>query len=246
VIRLRLVLLLLVLAAAPVAAAPQYPALTGRVVDNAELLSPNARRTLEAKLADFERARKIQLVVATLPSLQGYSIEEYGVGLGRAWGIGEKGKNTGVVLLVAPNERAVRIEVGYGLEGTLTDALTSAIIQQRIVPLFRAGSDEAGILAGVDGILGVLDPNYKPSERLAAPAQGGGIAFPPLLIVAIMVIAMLYLNRYRRTYRRGYGGFPVGFGGGSRGGGFGGGGSSGGGFSGGGGSFGGGGASGRW
>jgi uncharacterized protein len=242
---LRLVLLLLTLAVAPAAAAPQYPALTGRVVDDAGLLSASARSALEAKLADFERARKIQLVVATLPSLQGYSIEEYGVGLGRAWGIGEKGKNTGVVLLVAPKERAVRIEVGYGLEGTLTDALTSAIINQRIVPLFRAGSFEAGILAGVDGILGVLDPTYKPSEPVAevAPARNDG-SFPSLLIVAVLVVAALYMNRYRRTYRRGFGGFPIGFGGGSRG--SGGTGFSGGGFSGGGGSFGGGGASGSW
>ena len=242
---LRLVLLLIALAVAPAAAAPQYPALTGRVVDDAGLLSANARSALEAKLAEFERAKKIQLVVATLPSLQGYSIEEYGVGLGRAWGIGEKSKNTGVVLLVAPKERAVRIEVGYGLEGTLTDALTSAIINQRIVPLFHAGSFEAGILAGVDGILGVLDPTYKPSEPVAeaAPAGTDG-SFPSLLIVAVLVVAALYMNRYRRTYRRGFGGFPIGVGGGSRG--SGGTGFSGGGFSGGGGSFGGGGASGHW
>jgi len=245
VIQLRLVLLLLALAAAPALAAPQYPALTGRVVDDAGLLSSSARSALEAKLADFERATSIQLVVATLPSLQGYSIEEFGVGLARAWAIGQKGKNNGVVLWIAPKERAVRIEVGYGLEGTLTDALSSAIINQRIVPQFRAGSFEAGILAGVDGIMGVLDPSYKPSEPLAeaAPAGSDG-SFPPLLIVAILVIAALYINRYRRTYRRGFGGFPIGFGGGSRG--SGGTGFSGGGFSGGGGSFGGGGASGRW
>jgi uncharacterized protein len=184
--------------------------------------------------------------VATLPSLQGYSIEEFGVGLARAWAIGEKGKNTGAVLLIAPKEKAVRIEVGYGLEGTLTDALSSAIINQRIVPQFRAGSYEAGILVGVDGILAVLDPSYKPSEPVAeaAPARTDG-SFPSLLIVAVLVVAALYINRYRRTYRRGFGAFPVGFGGGSRGGsgtGF----SSGGGFSGGGGSFGGGGASGHW
>jgi len=241
---LRLLLLVLCLVAAPTAAAPQYPALTGRVVDEAGLLSPTGRAALEAKLADFERARSVQVVVATVPSLQGYGIEEYGVGLGRAWGIGEKGKNNGVVLLVAPKEREVRIEVGYGLEGTLTDALTSAIIRERIIPQFRVGGFEAGIFAGVDGILAVLDPNYVPSEPAAAPVQRSkekGSPYLGLLILPLWLIAMFYFRRHRRFYYYGgLGGF-----GGSRGGG-GGGFSSGGGFSGGGGSFGGGGASGRW
>ncbi|MFO1059210.1 MAG: TPM domain-containing protein [Dongiaceae bacterium] len=263
-IRLHLILLLLVgaLAGTPaLGAVPDYPALTGRVVDNAGLLSRTGRAALEAKLADFERARSTQVVVATVPTLQGYAIEEYANGLFRAWGIGQRGTNNGALLLVAPKEREVKIEVGYGLEGTLTDALSSAIIQQRILPQFRAGGYEAGIFAGVDGILAVLDPTYKPSERVITqqvPAsEGDQGSFLPFVIVAIWVIALLFLSRYRR--HRGYGGFGGGFGGGwgrgggwssggggSSGGGSSGGGFSGGGFSGGGGSSGGGGATGRW
>jgi uncharacterized protein len=257
VIRLPLILLLLIgaLAGAPArAAVPDYPALTGRVVDDAGLLSKTGRAALEAKLADFERARSIQVVVATVPTLQGYAIEEYAVGLFRAWGIGQRGTNNGALLLVAPKEREVKIEVGYGLEGTLTDALSSAIVQQRILPQFRAGGYEAGIFAGVDGILAVLDPSYKPSERAVTqqvPAsEGDQGSFLPFVIVAIWVIAVLFLSRYRR--HRGYGGFGGGFGGfgggwgGRSGGGGSWGGGSGGGFSGGGGSSGGGGATGRW
>src|SRR5437016_2830504 len=107
-----------------IAAEPHFPALTGRVVDEAHLLDANARSSIESKLADFESKTGDQLVVATLSSLQGYEIEDYGYRLGRAWGVGEKGKNNGAVLIVAPNEHRVRIEVGYGLEGTLTDAVS--------------------------------------------------------------------------------------------------------------------------
>ena len=105
------------------AAEPSFPALTGRVVDDAHILDAAARAAIERKLAAFETKSGRQVVVATLPSLQGYEIEDYGYRLGRHWGIGEKGSNNGALLIVAPNERRVRIEVGYGLEGTLTDAV---------------------------------------------------------------------------------------------------------------------------
>jgi len=129
-------------------AAPTFPPLTGRVVDNANLLSAVARQTLTGKLADLEARTGHQMVVATIPDLQGYAIEDYGYQLGRAWKIGDKTRNDGVVLLIAPNDRKVRIEVGYGLEPVLTDALTSNIIQAKILPDFRAGNIEQGIVAG--------------------------------------------------------------------------------------------------
>jgi uncharacterized protein len=120
-----------VLATAAAASAPVFPALTGRVVDDANVLSPPTREALTAKLEALESKTSRQLVVVTVPSLQGYAIEDYGYQLGRAWGIGEKGKNNGALLIVAPNERKVRVEVGYGLEGVLTDALSEVILQPR-------------------------------------------------------------------------------------------------------------------
>ena len=110
----RLFFLLLLLVASP-AAAQTFPQLTGRVVDGANLLSPADEAELTGKLAALEQASSRQLVVATVPDLQGYPIEDYGYQLGRHWGIGQKGANNGTILLVAPTERRVRIEVGYGL-----------------------------------------------------------------------------------------------------------------------------------
>lgn len=141
------------------AAEPKFPALTGRVVDDAGLLSPVARERITGWLEQFELASKRQVVVVTVKSLQGYPVEDFGYRLGRAWGIGEKGKNTGAILLVAPNERSVRIEVGYGLEGELTDAISRAIIERDILPAFRQGNYEQGITAGTAAILRALGWN---------------------------------------------------------------------------------------
>ena len=104
-------------------------------------------------LAAHERATGEQVVVVTLDSLQGFSIEDYGYQLGRYWGIGQKGKNTGAMLIVVPKEHKVRIEVGYGLEGTLTDATSRTIIESKILPSFKRGDFNAGVLAGTASIL---------------------------------------------------------------------------------------------
>lgn len=217
-----------------------FPPLTGRVVDSAHVLSAATVQSLSQKLADHEAATRQQVVVATVPSLQGHDIAEYGYQLGRAWGIGEKDKNTGAILLVAPTEREVRIEVGYGLEGTLTDALSRAIIERRIVPEFRAGRMEAGIVAGTDAILGTLrgEAPVQAAKRIDRRDDPGEI--PPVVLIVIFIIFLLLTRgRRRRRYLPGVmlGGPSIWRGG--RGGGFGG-------FSGGGGSFGGGGASGKW
>ncbi len=235
------------------AAEPRFPALTGRVVDDAHLLDANARNAVEAKLSDLEQKTGRQLVVVTLPSLQGYEIEDYGYRLGRAWGIGEKGTNNGALLIVAPNEHAVRIEVGYGLEGTLTDAVSRLIIENAILPRFRVNDFSGGIQRGVDDIVQALtgdaeDFKRRAAERDNAPAGVEGLKqFLPVLI--ILGIWLFFVFRSRGRGRR-YGGMPwiIPMGGGWGGGGFGGGwgGGSGGGFSGGGGSFGESGASGRW
>jgi uncharacterized protein len=230
-------------------AAPSFPALTGRVVDEANIIPPAAEQELTAKLAALEAKTGDQFVVVTLKSLQGYDISDYGYQLGRAWGIGQKGKDNGLLLIVAPNERAVRFEVGYGLEGEFTDAAARVIIDQAILPGFRAGDLPAGITRGVDDSIRLITGNAPEIKELAErrPAEDSGANSFMSLLFLIVVLIILF-NIFRRNRRGGYAPWiiPGGFSGGnwSRGGSWGGG--SGGGFSGGGGSFGGGGASGRW
>ena len=254
---------LAVLAVPAFAAAPTFPALTGRVVDDANILSPQVEADLTAKLANLEQTTGRQLVVATLPSLQGYEIEDYGYQLGRAWGIGEKGKNTGAILIVAPSERKVRIEVGYGLEPILTDALSSVIIQSAVLPKFKAGDMEGGVVAGTDAIvqqLGLPDDQAKAKAQQAfnvpadTRAKSGGSPFPAviILIIIVFVIMALFSKPARRSGLTGalpwliLNGLMSGGRSGGGSGWSGGGGGGGGGFSGGGGSFGGGGSSGSW
>ena len=257
--RLVIVVIALILALPAFAAAPTFPPLTGRVTDAANVLPADTVAALDAKLAALETATGTQLVVATVPDLQGYEIEEYGYQLLRAWGIGQKGKNNGAILIVAPNERKVRVEVGYGLEGTLTDALSSSIIQTNLVPAFKAGDMPGGIVAGTDALIALLQlPADQQQAAAQAAAQGQQKAKGPHIsfgtIVWIVIILIWIISSIARRGRgRGYGpgiiwgpGIGGGWGGGGGwgdGGGFGGG---GGGFSGGGGSGGGGGASGGW
>ncbi|WP_338892061.1 TPM domain-containing protein [Aeromonas rivipollensis] len=236
---LRALLPLLLLWTAALQAAPAFPTLSGRVVDEAALMSRKQAHQLTQQLAAFEKRSGIQLVVVSVDSLDGETIEEYGYQLGRHWGIGQKGKDNGVLLLIAQDERKVRIEVGYGLEGALPDAIAANIIQTRILPAFKRGDMVAGVVAGSQGIMQALAGEYQPVEQPKSDSDGG-----PWLFI-LVVIAMIVLHNLR-----GGGGGPGGrrraaymaggFGAGSFGG------RSGGGFSGGGGSFGGGGASGGW
>lgn len=237
--------LVALLCASFVAFAANRPALIGRIVDQANIIPVETRNAIEPKLAELETKSSIQLVVATVSSLEGEEIEPYANELFRSWKLGEKTKNNGVLLLVAPNERRVRIEVGYGLEGTLTDALSKVIIANAIAPHFKTGDFGGGILRGVDDIITVLTTDasewqQRPSLRLddqqRADPMGwlliaGVIALVTMLIVSpgfrwffLNVLLNILLNS-----GRGGGGF-----------------SSRGGFSGGGGSSGGGGASGSW
>ncbi len=240
---------------APARAAPAFPALTGRVVDDANVIPPDVEARLTQKLATLETQSGRQLVVATLPDLQGYEIADYGYQLGRAWGIGSKDKNSGALLIVAVKERKLRIEVGYGLEGTLTDGLSSLIINQTIVPRFKQGDMSGGIEAGVDAIARQLTLPPEEAAKIAAEASQApeeGFDWGTLIFFGIIflffILPMFRRGRGGRRYRSG-GFIPVvwGSGLGSGSGGWGGGaGSFGGGFSGGGGSFGGGGSSGSW
>jgi uncharacterized protein len=240
---------------ATVAAALTFPPLTGRIVDQADILSPAAKAAIEPKLADLEAKSGIQLVVATVSSLEGQEIEPYANELFRAWKLGEAKANNGVLLLVAPNEHRVRIEVGYGLEGTLTDALSKVIITNAITPRFKAGDFSDGVTRGVDDIITVLTTDasewgQRPDLRLDREPGGG----PPDWLLAGLFFGFILLFIVSRGFRRFVSNVLLGIllssGSGRSGGGYSGGGSwgggGGGGFSGGGGSSGGGGASGGW
>src|SRR5579863_1442479 len=176
---------LAVFAAGVAWAAPHFPALTGHVVDYAHLLSPGVQGQLEGELSDHERATGEQVVVAIVPSLGGLPIEQYGVELGRYWGIGQKGKDNGAILLIAPSEKQVRIEVGYGLEGTLTDLASDLIIRNEILPRFREGQYEAGVVAGVNGILTLL--GGQSSVAQTKEARQPFVAFPLFLLIMLYI-----------------------------------------------------------
>ena len=238
---------------ASVAFALDFPALTGRVVDQAGVMSEASKRDVEAKSKALEDKSGIQLVVATVKSLQGGDIETYANQLARFWKLGEAKKNNGVLLLVAPNEHKVRIEVGYGLEGTLTDALTSVIIASAILPRFKNNDYSGGIERGVDGIISVLSGDsaeWQPKPSVRTDKAEAIDSLLPLLFTLFLIFFVWYLIRNAGGGRPPGPGsrsgpiiFPGGWGGSSD---WDGGGGFGGGFSGGGGSFGGGGASGSW
>jgi uncharacterized protein len=239
-----------------------FPVLSGRVVDEAGILDAVTKTSLEQKLADLETKTANQLVVVTLKSLQGTSIEDYGYQLGRHWGIGQKGSNNGALLIVAPNDRKARIEVGYGLEGTLTDAVTRLILENAVLPRFRANDYAGGVTRGVDDIVSALSGNADEfKQRAAQRPDAAPKGIDPLVLIIIAVVVFLVLRSMLRGVFGGFGArgrrrssawgaapiFFPGASGGSWGSGSGwDSGSSGGGFSGGGGSFGGGGSSGSW
>ncbi|MBX3598742.1 MAG: YgcG family protein [Rhizobiaceae bacterium] len=150
--------------------AAEIPALTGRVVDNANLLDASAEQALSSELESFEKKSSDQIVVATIESLDGESIESFSNRLFRAWQLGQAGENNGVLLLVARDDRKMRIEVGYGLEGALTDLHSSLIIQD-MVPYFRNGDYAGGIAQAVDGIEKVLEGQGAELEARAKRNQ---------------------------------------------------------------------------
>lgn len=271
---MRLLLLFLALAVASPAAAQTFPALTGPVVDGAELLAPAQEEALAGKLEAFRAQSGRQFVVATVPNLQGYPIAEFGYRLGRHWRIGQSEANNGVILLIARDDRRIRLEVGYGLEPILTDAWSGRVIREQVTPRFRNDDYAGGIDAAADAIIAQLQAPPEQAEQRARDAaqtargDEGGSMIPIVIWLAIFVVIILSLVRSTSSGRR-YGGHSSGLsqvvlwsvldelsrsrswsGGGSSwsGNAWGGGGfgGGGGGYSGGGGSFGGGGASGSW
>lgn len=198
------------LLATPAYAQPEFPALTGRVVDTADIIPANVEAELTAKLEALETQSQRQLVVTTVPDLGGYDISDYGYQLGREWGLGDAERNDGALLIVAPNDRKVRIEVGYGLEGYLTDALSSIIIQNEILPPFRDGDMPAGIVAGTDAIIAQLVLPPEEAAQIATEAtetrsSDGGFPFGFLIWVGFMffffVLPIIRGSRRKRKYR---------------------------------------------
>ncbi len=254
---------LLVALAVSAVAEPKFPALSGRVIDGAGLLPAEDKLLIEGQLEALEQKSSDQLVVVTVDSLQSYTIEDFGYRLGRHWGIGQKNVDNGALLIVAPNERKVRIEVGRGLEPQLTDIMSRLIIENAILPAFRRGDFPAGIKAGVRDISDVMLGDAEAVKDRLKRRPGPEVDYEAILVLVLTIAIIVYIlyhnhkqgggpgsrrrgslrrqNRYRDNDGIFIPGGSSGWGGswpsGGRGGG---------GFSGGGGGFGGGGASGGW
>lgn len=177
-------------------AQPNFPALTGRVVDQANILTDQQEQQLTSKLAAHEKKTSNQVVVVTLPSLQGYDIADYGYQLGRHWKIGQKNLDNGVLLIVAPNERKVRIETGYGLEGVLPDVLANQIIQDQILPHFRNGDFAGGIEAGTQAILDAIAGEYQASPNQRNSAGSNSEEIIPVLFMLFFFGIPLLMNSF--------------------------------------------------
>ena len=222
--------------------------------DYASLVSPSTAASLNQDLAQFERATSNQVLVAIFPKLEtDSSVEDYCVRVAQSWRVGQQGKSNGAVLFVFAQSHKIYLEVGYGLEGALPDALAKRIVSDDIAPRFRKGDYDGGMAAGVSAIMAATRGEYKGTGKTVGDRDSGGMPIPFLFLIVVAVLIVASIRRrafvYQSGGRSGFGrvGVPWIFPGGGGGfGGGGGGGSSGGGFSGGGGSFGGGGAGGSW
>lgn len=194
------------------AEAQTFPAFSGFVVDSADVLSADQEAVLTRRLDDLQRRTGHQLVVATVPDLQGYTIEDYGYRLLRSWGVGLKAANNGAILLVAPNNKKVRIEVGYGLEPWLTDAFSSVVINRTVLPKFRAGDIPGGIVSGANAVADQLAlPEVDARGKVAAAVEeydrthsqsGGGGGIPIAAILLFVVFAFVILPMLTRRGHR--------------------------------------------
>ncbi|MGQ9780600.1 MAG: TPM domain-containing protein [Bacillota bacterium] len=253
-VRFLLGLVLVLLLPGPAFGREGFPALTGRVVDEADLFKPAEEEELTRVLAEFEAATTNQFVVVTLRTLGGADIKQYAAELGHYWGIGQKGKDNGAVLLIAVEDRKVAIQVGYGLEEKLTDGTCGEIIRETIIPFFKEGDYYNGVRAGLAAMMARVAPEFQPGFDLPSSLPEEREEVPRALMILLFLLFIFVAfsastaqsRRYwrRRGFSTGGGFFGGGWfgGGGFGGGGFGG----GGGFRGGGGGFGGGGASGSW
>jgi len=191
--------------ASPAYAEPNYPDLTGRIVDQAGLLNSADEAQIETELAKLEGTSTDQVAIVTVNTLYGYAIEDYAIGLARKWGIGQKDKDNGVVLIVAPNERKVRIEVGRKLEPMLTDTMSKLIIQNAILPGFRRGDFAGGIRAGVRDIKDVLLGDAEAVAKRARGRNRNDITTEEMIMLAIWlaIFAYIFWQQYQQAKRIG-------------------------------------------
>jgi uncharacterized protein len=185
-----------VLLATP-AAALDVPPLVGQVVDQARVLPPSTVESITAQLAAHETKSSNQVAVLIVPTLDGDTIEEFSHRVATAWKLGQKGTDNGVLLLVAIQERKVRIEVGYGLEGALTDIRSAQIIRNEIVPRFRAGDVPGGVTAGVDAILKTIEGTYQASEKAAPRHESDVIEQVVVAVVVGLLVGLVFMNIHR-------------------------------------------------
>jgi uncharacterized protein len=192
----------LLVAAIPARAAPDYPAFTGLVVDDAHVLSPADRAALTAKLENLQTKSGVQFAVATVASLGGLEIEPYANALFRKWGIGQKSANNGLLLILAPSEHKLRFEVGYGLEGTMTDAQSKLILHNDMVPKLKANDPAGALKAGVDDAIGVLTSKDASLPQAAAQSPDDGtiglVVFAAIFIGVLIFIAVIFILIARR------------------------------------------------
>jgi uncharacterized protein len=180
------------------ASALTVPPLTGRVVDNASILSPAAVQVLEKNLAAFEGKESTQIVILTINSLEGDSLEDFSLRVAEQWGIGQKGKDNGALLLISKNDRKIRIEVGYGLEGSLTDLTAGQIIRNIITPRFRNGDFDRGVIEGVSAMIAAVHGEFTgsppPSGKQSETGDFGGI-------IIFLLFAFFNLGRMFQSHK---------------------------------------------
>jgi len=211
-----LLVFLISMLAFPVLAAPVFPKLTGRVVDEARIIQPADKSALEAKLAGIEKATGHQMVIATIADMKDYPLDDYTYQLGRAWGIGGKGANDGLIILLAPNnpvgQRGPRIEVGYGLEAVVTDAFSAQVAKQLMTPRLRTGDISGALNVGVDSLAEQIkltpEEAAKRAQAASETARQGGkdrVNFGTLLfwgfIFLFVVLPMILRGSRGRRYR---------------------------------------------
>ncbi len=191
-------LLLAILLFVVPASALDVPPLQTHVNDYAHMLSPGGTQELERRLADFERSDSTQVVVLTIPSLAGENLEEFSIKVAEAWRIGQKGIDNGAILIIAKQERKIRIEVGRGLEGKLTDLVSGRIIRDQMAPRFKGGEFDGGVSAGVSAIMAVVKGEYKASPRDFTRKKKSA---PPIFTLLIFfMVACVFLGSMSRLF----------------------------------------------
>ena len=199
-VTLRLLLLpaVLLFLAAPHSVALELPPLTGRVNDYADMISSRAESRLEELLKGLEETDSTQAVILTILSLEGEVLEEFSIKVAQAWGIGQKGKDNGVLLLVSKNDRSVRLEVGYGLEGRLTDLLAGRIIDNVILPEFKAGRFDEGFIAGTEAVVAAVRGEYTvpAAQEVRKTGTPGAVSWIPFIIIYMLVSLLGARSRF--------------------------------------------------